>query len=202
MPIGFSEEEKSKIRENLIKEGKKLFSIYGLKKTTINELTKAVGIAQGSFYNFFNSKEELYFDILDYEGQKLRNQLTRYNKLIDKNPKKGVKKALLAAYISLENNNLFKELFTDDTYNILKRKLSDEKINKHIELDFSEIRPLIKNWQDQGLLKEKDSEAIMGLLYSMFFITLHKEDIGESVFNKTFELLIDLIVDGLIRQGD
>ena len=49
MPAGFTDTEKQKIKEGLIKEGRKLFSQYGLKKTTIKDITNAVGIAQGSF---------------------------------------------------------------------------------------------------------------------------------------------------------
>ena len=202
MPSGFTEEEKEQIITDLIEEGTKLFSIYGLKKTTIRDLTKAVGISQGSFYNFFNSKEELYFEILDREGQKLRNDLMKYSELVQKDPRKGVKKILLEAYTSLENNDLFKDLFSENTYEILVRKLPEEKIDKHIKMDFSEILPLIKKGQEKNIIKNKNPKAITGILHSLFFITLHKDDIGEEAFNDSFNLLIDLIVDGLIKKGE
>ena len=63
MPKTFTEKEKQIIRNTLIQKGKDLFSIYGLNKTSINELTNAARIAHGTFYNFFNSKEELYLEI-------------------------------------------------------------------------------------------------------------------------------------------
>ncbi len=200
MPSGFTDKEIKMIKKELLKEGKKLFSIYGLKKTTIKDLTKAVGIAQGSFYKFFDSKEELYFEILDLEGQKMRDELKEYSKLVKTNPREGIKKILIEAYSSLENNDLFKDLFSENTYELLVRKLPEEKIEEHIEMDFSEIIPLIKIGQQKNIIKNKDPKAITGILHSLFFITLHKEDIGESVFDDTFELLINLIVDGLIKE--
>ncbi|MCF8001959.1 MAG: TetR/AcrR family transcriptional regulator [Halanaerobiales bacterium] len=202
MPGGFTEEEKEQIIMDLIEEGTKLFSIYGLKKTTIRDLTKAVGISQGSFYNFFNSKEELYFKILDIEGQKLRQDLMKYAELVQKDPRKGLKKILLEAYTSLEKNDLFKDLFSENTYELLVRKLPEEKIDKHIKMDFSEIKPLIKEGQEKDIIKNKNPEAITGILHSLFFITLHKDDIGEKAFNNSFKLLIDLIVDGLVKDGE
>ena len=60
MPKAFSEEEKARIRERLLEAGRKRFTRYGLKKTTIEELAGAARIAKGSFYLFFDSKEELY----------------------------------------------------------------------------------------------------------------------------------------------
>jgi len=198
MPTGFSKKENENIKKELIKKGRKLFSVYGLKKTTISDLTEAVGIAQGTFYNFFDSKEELYFDILDIEGQQLRQDLTKYKKQIIKNPKKGIKALLLEAYTNLEENELFKDLFSGNTYQRLVRKLSDKKIEEHIQMDFSEIIPLIEKGQEKNIIKDEKIESITGILHFLFFISLHKDDIGNEVFNNSFELLVDLIVDGLI----
>ena len=39
-------------------------SRYGLKKTTIEDLVKLVGIAKSSFYLFFESKEALYVELM------------------------------------------------------------------------------------------------------------------------------------------
>ena len=36
-----------------------------LKKTSVDQLTKAVGIAKGSFYKFYESKEILFFAVLE-----------------------------------------------------------------------------------------------------------------------------------------
>ena len=37
----------------------------GMKKTSVEQLTKAVGIAKGSFYKFYESKEMLFFAVLE-----------------------------------------------------------------------------------------------------------------------------------------
>ena len=62
MPRTFSDEEKQNVRNSLLEIAKESFSHYGLKKTNIEELTKAVGISKGAFYGFFKSKEILFFD--------------------------------------------------------------------------------------------------------------------------------------------
>ncbi|MCY8267901.1 TetR/AcrR family transcriptional regulator, partial [Bacillus haynesii] len=71
----FTEKEKEAIRSALVQSGRELFAKLGLKKTSVGELTASAGIAQGSFYTFFDSKEELYFEILQQEEQKIRSQL-------------------------------------------------------------------------------------------------------------------------------
>src|SRR5690625_5412597 len=79
------------IRNSLIEQGKFLFSKYGFQKTSIREITKDVGIAQGTFYSFFKSKEELYFVILESEEKGIREQLFNVEKFKEQQPKKVIK---------------------------------------------------------------------------------------------------------------
>ena len=49
----FSDSEKERIRQKLMREGERLFAAYGIKKVSIDEIVKAAGIAKGSFYTFY-----------------------------------------------------------------------------------------------------------------------------------------------------
>jgi AcrR family transcriptional regulator len=65
MGKAFSLEEKKMIREKLFEVGEKVFLEKGIKKATIQEITKGAGISLGSFYNFFESKEKMFLELLD-----------------------------------------------------------------------------------------------------------------------------------------
>ena len=65
MPKAFSEHEKETIRAQLREKARKLFEKQGLKKTTVDELAQAAGISKGAFYLFYESKEELFLEILE-----------------------------------------------------------------------------------------------------------------------------------------
>ena len=62
MAKAFTEKEKEQIRERLQQEGLKQFKEKGLKKVSVQQLTREVGIAQGGFYSFYDSKEALFVD--------------------------------------------------------------------------------------------------------------------------------------------
>src|SRR5262245_2682512 len=69
MPKGFTDREKAMIRASLLERGRELFAAHGLRKTNVEELTRAVGISKGAFYLFFESKEHLFFELLQqYEA--------------------------------------------------------------------------------------------------------------------------------------
>ncbi len=91
MAKGFDIEEKARI--TLLQEGRKAFARDGLRKRNIAGLTRAVGIAQGSFYLFFTSKEDLYFEVLEEEEVKIKQSLQ--NEFLDQPLKKEVFKAFL-----------------------------------------------------------------------------------------------------------
>ena len=58
MPNAFTEEESKQIRQELILAGIRLSKELGVQKMSVEKLTAAVGIAKGSFYLFFGSKED------------------------------------------------------------------------------------------------------------------------------------------------
>src|SRR5215470_2305575 len=66
MPKGFTDREKALIRAGLLEKGRELFATYGLRKTNVEDLTRAVGISKGAFYLFFESKEALFFELLEH----------------------------------------------------------------------------------------------------------------------------------------
>ena len=80
MARGFSDKEKQIIRNKLISAGREFFGKYGLRRTSIEDLTKAAGIAQGSFYTFFDSKEELYLEVINNEGEAIKENFLKQEK--------------------------------------------------------------------------------------------------------------------------
>lgn len=56
--ISLSEEQKESQRKKLLVKGKELMLQYGIKKTTVDDIVNACKIAKGTFYLYFNSKED------------------------------------------------------------------------------------------------------------------------------------------------
>lgn len=58
--MAFTDYETEQLRKALLKETRHCAVTLGMKKTSVEQLTKAVGIAKGSFYRFYESKEMLF----------------------------------------------------------------------------------------------------------------------------------------------
>ena len=63
--MAFTDFETEQLRKALLKETRHCAVTLGMKKTSVDQLTKAVGIAKGSFYKFYESKEMLFFTVLE-----------------------------------------------------------------------------------------------------------------------------------------
>ena len=57
MAVAFTQEQRDEIQRKLIETGFELSSTIGFKKMTIAKITEAAGVAIGSFYIFYDSKE-------------------------------------------------------------------------------------------------------------------------------------------------
>jgi len=55
-------------KNDIIKQGSELFRKQGYHNTGISDVLKACSIPKGSFYNYFNSKEDFSIKVLDYYG--------------------------------------------------------------------------------------------------------------------------------------
>ena len=70
--LAFTDYETEQLRKALLKETRHCAVTMGMKKTSVEQLTKAVGIAKGSFYKFYESKEMLFFAVLEGKILKYR----------------------------------------------------------------------------------------------------------------------------------
>ena len=58
------------LKEKIIHESLKLFSLKGFLSTSLNDILTATGTSKGGFYNHFQSKEDLFFHVMD-EARKI-----------------------------------------------------------------------------------------------------------------------------------
>jgi AcrR family transcriptional regulator len=54
-----------KTRAALVRSARKLFERRGYLETTVAEITKRAGVAHGTFYTYFDSKEEIFSEAVD-----------------------------------------------------------------------------------------------------------------------------------------
>lgn len=188
----FSDNEKEIIKSKLLDEGERLFITFGLKKVSIDELVQAVGIAKGSFYSFYPTKEHLFMEIAILQQAKMWNEMDEFLKEHkDLPPKELVKQTVIWMLQQFEHYPLMQKI-DNETTNYLFRKLPQDVIEEHTKDDGYELLKL----QKYGVQFKCDIqiEAKIMQTLAMSFFALQGED------EVTRITIMSTMLDGVLHE--
>lgn len=201
MPKKFNDQEKERIRLKLLEVGQKSFVTLGLKKTSVEDLTKAVGIAQGSFYMFYKSKEELCYEILLNEEASIRENMLQSIASNDAVTKENIRDFMLYGFRLMSENPLIRQMYLEGEFEYLIRKLPSELLEQNYRDDQDAMMPVVQKWQNSGILSDTQPELIVSMFRAIVLLSLHKKEIGEHSYAATIELLVDVLAEGMIAKS-
>lgn len=199
MPKAFAEHEKAIIRQQLREKGQQLFALHGLKKTSVDDLVQAVGISKGAFYLFYASKEELLLDILEHIEAELQTSVLTYVTRPDQNARQNVRDLLHHFLLRWDAYPLLKH-FSQDDYMLLVRKLPAERVQRHADRDVAFITNFTAKLAHEGLPMKAPPRVVANLIKSLFFVNLHRADLGEADYREAMAILVDLVA-GYVTEG-
>lgn len=201
-PRGFNETEEARIKEALIHSGRERFAKTGLKKTSINDLTKAAGIAQGTFYKFFDSKELLYFTLLKQEEEAVREMLFTDFQSVAKITPRQFARILSKALLIIEQMPVLARVMRTEEFDLLVRKLPSDILTEYDEVDPFNFTSLMNHWKLQGQMdKSLSVEVLNGVIKLVFQLSLHHQDVGEEVFEESLTFIIESVSEKMFKEG-
>lgn len=131
MPIK-SDTEKQMQKKYLLEIGKVLLLKYGIKKTTVDDIVNEANIAKGTFYLYFKSKEDFFYQLIVGINQQVFNlaKKTVYEN-IEKDLKNGIQIFFENLFNTPEIEFYFKEHKEIDklTEKFSKENYSNSEIN-------------------------------------------------------------------------
>ena len=203
---GFSEEEREQIREELIQTGREQFLRYGPERTRVKDVTEPVGIAKPTFYQFFDSKGELYLEIIAHETKAFSEQLRADLADID-DPSEALKRVFTSYVEFFENKPDLIEVFSESHPRELFRNVPQERIDDVKHQWYSATVPIIEDLQERsdGELAEHDPGEILSLLRPVGLMQLYKEQgttRSEADFERIQNFHIETLVHGLVFDYD
>lgn len=195
----FTELEKEKIREELLKVAYRFFVDKGFKNTSLEDITSSVGIAKSSFYIFFESKEILYMELLAHEGKQIEKQV--WPKVIAaKDIRSAIKIYLNEMALELEDKILTQRLVYDlEEYKIVSRKLNPDYVGSEHLRSIVPLVEFIKLRQDSNEIIDEEPGIIAGVLRAAWLIGSQKGDLQQYNYERIKELLFEAVADRVTR---
>ena len=189
MPRKFSEHEKDNIRKKLITACTDMWSKYGYKKTSVDELCQQVSISKGAFYLFYESKEALFCEVLCSIQQDIYETATRI--ISEQLNKSGVLEALRYVYRQYDRSNFLIDSSTAD-YIMLTNKLTPEQLTR-IQAVSEQNRMLFLTVP--GLRLKTTEELASSIIYSMIMTVKQKDVLPNHI--ETFDFLAEHLIDDI-----
>ena len=177
------------LKDTIIHESLKLFSLNGFLSTSIQDILLAANTSKGGFYNHFSSKEDLFYQVLDeackiWRERNLRG-LDEINEPIDK-------------IIKLLEN--YKDRYLLDSENfpggcifiMFAVELGDSRphLSREVQKGFVGLKAMIKRLLDEG----KDSGE--------FYNGINTDTITEILFNGMLGASVNYSLDKSIDSLD
>ena len=196
MATAFTTEEKEIIRKKLHKVAKECLQRYGVKKTTVDQMAAMVDISKGSFYNFYSSKEMLFFAVLEEYQIDVMDRLTEQLDMEAKIDTNRLVQLLYDFYQDFRYSFVY-TIFKNYEMELLVRKLPKEVITNHHLIDDRMVKEIVSRIN----IRENVSVEIVSALFRTIAMTiLHIEEIGEKQFDTTLKLVIQGIVEQITKE--
>jgi AcrR family transcriptional regulator len=191
--------DKEKFRQKVIISAGKIFSRYGYKKTTMDEIAKALKMGKSSIYYYFKSKEEIFESVVLHEANVLRNELTTAIKSYD-SPVEKMKEYVYVRMKSFEKlANYYNAIFDKnlDHYDFI------EKIRaKYDREELAILRLILYDGAKKKVFNIANSEytamavqtTLKGLEVPLFW---KKKEID---IESRMDTILDVLFNGIVRK--
>jgi AcrR family transcriptional regulator len=205
-----TDEDKSQRRDEIMTAAKKVFARKGFHATTIADIAKKAGLAYGSVYWYFDSKDELFHALMAVEEGALRNHVAAALAALGVRAESCGQEAPLRAFLQSSVRATL-EFFESDKATV-KLLLRDpyalgERFEKHLggiyERFVDDIETVIVAAQERGEVVAAPPRMVAYTLAALVGQLAHRrlstdDDVTAA---QVADFVVALVLDGLRPRG-
>lgn len=184
-------------KQEIYRHAKELFSEKGFRNTGVADITTAAGIAAGTFYLYYPSKDSLFMEIYLDENEKLKKDIIKKVDLGGE-PSEAIREMMLLNYQGMSEDPILRQWYDKDVFDKIERKYREENGIERADFMYGIFIEAIGKWQAEGKMRNDiDSDMIMAIFIALISIDTHKKEIGLKYFPEVMDRLTEFIMKGL-----
>lgn len=185
-------------KAELLRCGRELFNTKGFKDTNVSEITKMAGMATGTFYNYYTSKDTLFMEIYIEENVQLKRSILDSLDL-KADPVSVMKEMLYKNYRGMLANPILKEWYNREIFQKIEQNFREENALEHVDFLYDSFIDIVRKWQGEGKIRnDLSAEMIMAIFGALVTVDTHKEEIGLQYFPQVLEYMSEFTMKGLM----
>lgn len=199
MPKTLSESERTYIKERLKAETEKCLATYGIRKTTIDELVKRVGIPKGTFYLFYESKEQLLFEVIMDFDREAQDALLKEVSALPGVPDVDEFTDIILRFYRRIDKSFLPRLMQNGELEYFMRTVPPELSRQHAERDKEAMKRMFAAFPGM----QSDRAAVLsGAFRGVFLTLLFKDEIGAEIYEDALRVLIRGVALQMAEQDE
>ena len=202
MARAFDPAEKIRIHETLLKSGCRLFGRHGFARTGIDAVTADAGIAKGTFYRFWDSKEAFFFACLEETEELFRSEVLEPILSSGRHPAEILGGLITETIRAADHYPIITQALDPILMNRLIRRLPPEILERHQEKDRGEFALIASSWNTEEFDPGVSPDILDGLFKGILMMTLHRSIIGDDIFPQVMETLSAVMASGFRSISD
>ncbi len=191
MPKIFSAEERAAIEERLLSAAGECLREYGVRRTTVDELVRRAHIAKGSFYLFYDSKEDLFLSLYTSFISSLEDKYLEMLQNLDENHIVTSLTSIFSRIASMYYEKGIYRLLDDENLFLVRRKVGEKKYSLFLGDEERVFSSIFSFFSVEDGEETKRFMKSYRLVLSLFLLEEGKEEIRDSV---------DMLIRGLVLQ--
>ena len=188
------------IRDRILEAAEEIFSRFGFKKTTMDEIAESLHKAKGSIYYYFKNKEDVFKSILEKESSLLRNEI---KKAIDSEVavEKKLEAYLLIKIKMMKKVGVYYQALKDEY--LAGYSFIQEIRKEHFKNELRIIKNILTEGMKRGVFDIKQIEVTATTIYTTFAAMEYSQLIGNKsggIKPVKIDNLLHIIFNGLIKR--
>lgn len=192
-------EKQKDVREIIVEVASKVFTRFGFKKTTMDEIAHAVHKGKSSIYHYFDSKVEIFKAVVEKESQLLKEELTI---AIDKEntPQEELRSYVITRMQILNRLANFYSALKDEYFE--HYSFIEKLREKHFQDEINLVKSILERGVAKGIFIIKDLEltafAIITSLRGFEYLWATEQNVAKT--EKSIDRLLDILFDGIVGK--
>ena len=192
------DEKKLKILE----KAKELFFIYGVKKTTVDEIAKAAGIGKGTIYLYFSSKGDIVSDLGVQEANIIASQLEKV--IAKESGVEGKLRVFIKSFILNCHDFVNSNVHASDIFEVIRQYRGKCEIDEQShEGEMAEITKIVSEillaGKEEGIfIFDNIFDFIENMSFALqSYFPPFSNSLSREELDKKSDYIIDIIIKGL-----
>ncbi|TKG90089.1 TetR/AcrR family transcriptional regulator [Puteibacter caeruleilacunae] len=186
-------------RENILNIAQEIFSKYGYKKTTLDDIANAVRKGKSSLYYYFSSKEDIFQAVIEKEVEILKAELEKVI-IKDTSPEQKMKDYILTKLRTFRSLSNLYDVLENDVAEIgfigkIKAQSEQTEIRLIKRILIEGVRKHKFDIRDFTLIAIGFTTAIKGLEMPLTAGTYSNVDVEQSVDN-----ILNILFYGIMKR--